>query len=446
MILTGSADEIMAQIAQDAPGVDEALDRIDSRIARKPKREVERYQAAALYALAQQYDGGRILEIGTAVGYSAATMAEAAPHAAITTLNPNAAEAAIARVNLSPYPNVKVVEARSVDYLDMMQDAGAADDEQAAADALHDAAAAYLARNPNATHTEYWDMVFVDGDHARVRVDFAYWDRLAIGGLLLFHDFSPGGTWRACPPVYEACSEFAAWLGRVDVHVVDDKGVGMIGFVRRDGDPSWGGQPDQPPAQLLDLAIAGSIQPGERLAKLWRVAGAMRDVPGAIVSVGAGLGGAAALMTEAAGADGRALWLFDTWEGIPPPADVDGAKAAAKWHEGWLRFDKADALAHLELWEAVTPTLVQGDVTMTVPGLAAAIGTIAVLHIDVDWYAPTLAALDALYDQVADGGIIICDDYGHWQGTRLAVDEFRARRGITSPLMGLDYTAHWWRK
>ena len=32
--------------------------------------------------------------------------------------------------------------------------------------------------------------------------------------------------------------------------------------------------------------------------------------------------------------------------------------------------------------------------------------------------------LDALYEKVSKGGVIIIDDYGHWGGSKKAVDEF----------------------
>jgi hypothetical protein len=58
------------------------------------------------------------------------------------------------------------------------------------------------------------------------------------------------------------------------------------------------------------------------------------------------------------------------------------------------------------------------------------------VHLDVDLYAPTLAALEYFLPRMARGGTIVCDDYG-WQGARLALDEFGAREGIS-----LTITAH----
>lgn len=165
------------------------------------KREIAGYQAACLYALVKPYDweGAKILEIGTAWGYSAAMMAEAAPLAQIITLNPKSTEATVARSHLYHYPMVTVVEALSWDYLEMSRD--------------------------------QFDVIFVDGDHKNVVYDLPWWERLNPGGLFLFHDYSPDGTYRACPPVYLGVN---AWMEETGlpfaVLVQDDGGVGLCGF------------------------------------------------------------------------------------------------------------------------------------------------------------------------------------------------------------------------
>ena len=70
----------------------------------------------------------------------------------------------------------------------------------------------------------------------------------------------------------------------------------------------------------------------------------------------------------------------------------------------------------------------------------AGVRSIAVLHLDCDWYDSVKACLDHLYDRVSPGGIIQFDDYGHWAGTRKAVDDFFRHRAIELRLRRLDYT------
>ena len=78
--------------------------------------------------------------------------------------------------------------------------------------------------------------------------------------------------------------------------------------------------------------------------------------------------------------------------------------------------------------------LVKGDIVSTVtkytqdnPGFR-----IALLNVDFDTFTPTKAVLEALYERVVPGGVIVFDEYAvrEW-GESNAVDEFIAHRGIT---------------
>ena len=60
----------------------------------------------------------------------------------------------------------------------------------------------------------------------------------------------------------------------------------------------------------------------------------------------------------------------------------------------------------------------------TVSVQAAKIKQIAVLHVDCDWYGGTRLVLEHLAPLVVRGGIIIVDDYGHWEGCARAVAEW----------------------
>lgn len=75
--------------------------------------------------------------------------------------------------------------------------------------------------------------------------------------------------------------------------------------------------------------------------------------------------------------------------------------------------------------------LVQGDVSETAPTWVEESpgARIALLHLDLDTYVGTKAALVALYPRVTRGGIIVMDEYGFAQfGESAAVDEFLEER------------------
>jgi len=64
----------------------------------------------------------------------------------------------------------------------------------------------------------------------------------------------------------------------------------------------------------------------------------------------------------------------------------------------------------------------------------------ALLRLDTDWYESTLHELEHLYPRLADGGVLIIDDYGHWEGARRAVDEYFSRHPPVPLLTRIDYT------
>ena len=55
---------------------------------------------------------------------------------------------------------------------------------------------------------------------------------------------------------------------------------------------------------------------------------------------------------------------------------------------------------------------------------------ISLLRLDTDWYRSTKKELEVLYEKVESGGVIIIDDYGHWGGSKKAVDEFFSNKFV----------------
>lgn len=68
--------------------------------------------------------------------------------------------------------------------------------------------------------------------------------------------------------------------------------------------------------------------------------------------------------------------------------------------------------------------LIQGDIVMSVPKYVAEHPEfkIALLHIDVDVYNPTVVILGYFYERVVKGGLIVFDDYGTVAGKTRAID------------------------
>ena len=164
-------------------------------------------------------------------------------------------------------------------------------------------------------------------------------------------------------------------------------------------------------------------------------------IPGDIVECGSARGGSAALMglTLLRLRSQRNLWLFDTYEGLPAPSaqdpDFELAELFTGTHVGTLS-EVRELFQRLEIGENVQ--FVKGLFQETLPVIA--MGQIAVLHIDGDWYESVKVCLECLYDKVVGGGVIQFDDYGYWKGARRATDEFLEKRGIEAALQRLDYS------
>jgi len=174
------------------------------------------------------------------------------------------------------------------------------------------------------------------------------------------------------------------------------------------------------------------------------------NLPGAIVECGVWKGGAAALVARTIKRFGyrRALWLFDSFAGLPAPSAKDGAAAAAQYAVDRGESSVTDVLAALAKFkiDPTRVTIVPGWFDQTLPAKQSAIGPIALLRLDGDWYESTRTCLEVLASQVTPGGFVVIDDYGSWPGARQAVDEFLAKNaGLAINLRSLPDGSVFWR-
>jgi O-methyltransferase len=184
----------------------------------------------------------------------------------------------------------------------------------------------------------------------------------------------------------------------------------------------------------------------EKLNALCTLAATLdRDgIPGAIVECGVFKGGAAALMAHES-RNRRDLYLFDSFEGLPPPGPRDGGKAHSTYAPGWCASTEDDVRAVLDRLGCLTPRVhfVKGWFQETFPRVE--IDQIALLHIDADWYDSVRLCLDQWFDRVVPGGFVAVDDYGRWVGCTRAVDEFLEARELP-PLRPTGAAGHYLRK
>ena len=179
------------------------------------------------------------------------------------------------------------------------------------------------------------------------------------------------------------------------------------------------------------------------------------NVPGSIVECGVWRGGtmmAVAQLLRKLGKMEKDLYLFDTFEGMPTPGDndVDFRGRVAKREfltrkrtndtSNWCYASLADVQSNLDSVGYLNSQIhyIVGKVEETIPDHAPE--EISILRLDTDWYESTKHELVYLYPRLVKGGVLIIDDYGHWQGARKAVEEYFSDHGISLLLNRIDYT------
>lgn len=185
-------------------------------------------------------------------------------------------------------------------------------------------------------------------------------------------------------------------------------------------------------AQIRALGFAGDVahigyylqRLDIRAAVLTRLAERLRDVPGDMAELGVYKGAFAARMNALF--PERRLYLFDTFEGFD---SRDTALEAA--YSGARAGDFSDASARAVVSRLPHPeqaALRAGYFPDTAAGLDA---RFALVSLDADLYAPTLAGLRFFYPRMESGGVILLHDLysGRFRGVRAAFERFEAETG-----------------
>ena len=178
-------------------------------------------------------------------------------------------------------------------------------------------------------------------------------------------------------------------------------------------------------------------------------------IEGNIVECGVWKGGsmmAVASMLLGLNDFGRDLYLFDTFAGMPPPTGADIDIEGVTANDLLVQSDKQDeksvwCYASLETVRAAVSSvgypaekihLIEGMVEQTIP--ANAPEKIALLRLDTDWYESTKHEMEHLFPRLSKGGVLIIDDYGHWQGAKRAIDEYIENHKVKILLQRIDYS------
>jgi len=195
----------------------------------------------------------------------------------------------------------------------------------------------------------------------------------------------------------------------------------------------------------------------ERIASLCNAVNYLvaNNIQGDLVECGVWRGGSTMAAIDTllkAGDKSREIYLYDTYEGMSEPTELDKVftgTTADELMNSTEREDPTSVWCYSAMEEVQNnvgslnyPTekvhYIKGKVEDSIPQTMP--GKIALLRLDTDWYESTAHELKYLYPLLVPGGVIIIDDYGHWEGARKAVDEYIAAEKLPLLLNRIDYT------
>ena len=167
----------------------------------------------------------------------------------------------------------------------------------------------------------------------------------------------------------------------------------------------------------------------EEIDIILREYGKTYDIAGDVTEFGCYVGTTSVFLARHARPD-KTVWLYDSFEGLPPKAVQDESPAGLQFQEGELHATKKQLIANLRRYQvrnarikkAWFNELTSGDV----PGL------ISFAYLDGDYYHSVMDPLRLIEDRLAKGAMIVVDDYANeaLPGAAKAVDEWLVGRNV----------------
>ncbi len=168
------------------------------------------------------------------------------------------------------------------------------------------------------------------------------------------------------------------------------------------------------------------LQGLEERYSLWSLTKAVAGRPGALAELGVYRGGSAKFICAAKG--DAPLHLFDTFDGMPPvDSAIDAKLRAGDYHDTCVEQVRGYLAEFPNVYFHV------GTFPLSATALENAGATFKLVHLDVDLYSSTLAALTWFYPRMERGGLIVTHDYSDVRapGVQQAFDEFFRNRPET---------------
>jgi O-methyltransferase len=200
-----------------------------------------------------------------------------------------------------------------------------------------------------------------------------------------------------------------SWIGMLANRMVGALEFMLLGYYKKDDSEGlclirqvW----DEEEGTML-------FKPSE-LFMVWSLATSQRGLPGDYAEVGMFRGASAKVICEVKG--DRAFHGFDTFEGLPAVGELD-----PRFETGMFRSEEAGVRKRLAAYPNVYihKGMFPDDTGRNIAGCR-----FAFVHLDVDLYSSTAAALRFFYPRMVPGGIILSHDFSQCTGVRQAWREF----------------------
>lgn len=171
-------------------------------------------------------------------------------------------------------------------------------------------------------------------------------------------------------------------------------------------------------------------------------------IEGDFIETGVWRGGAciyAKAVFEAYGQTERRVFVADSFRGLPPPNEIEFPQDTGDTHHFYseLAISRDAVAANFSRFGLLDERVVFIEGWFSETLAVAPVDKLCMLRLDGDLYESTIVALNSLYDKVSKGGYVVVDDY-LLPTCEQAVNDFRVKRGITTPMQPVDGAAVWW--
>lgn len=168
-----------------------------------------------------------------------------------------------------------------------------------------------------------------------------------------------------------------------------------------------------------------------------------QGIKGDFVECGTYKGGVSAVLSRYMG-ETRQLYMYDSFEGLPDTCEKDGPEAA-----NWIGKCVASVEDVKEVMKLISTSeeryiikkgWFEDTFRETLPE------KVALLHCDADWYSSVSLVLDVFYPLIPEGGCVVLDDFGYWEGCREAFYDFCVRHNEKPLLERVGTSQAYWIK